>query len=289
MLFVGFVSIIEPFCYRVNKFDFRPLLSKLVNFLNVENMDLSLFLEPGTYLALLSLTVMLLVLDIDNIVFVSILASGLNSVEQRRVRQYNLVFSFVARGLLLLGVGYLTSLKEPMATLMGYDLTAQDVIVLGGGLFLMYKSTTEIHSKLEGTDPAAQAHEARFGRVLLSIIGLNIVFSLDSVITAVGMTRSVPLMLLATALSLFIIFVFQGRIAAFVQRHPTTKMLALAFLLLIGGFLVVEALHVHIPKGYIYFAMAFSLGIELLNLRVRQQGQPVQLHGPLNSPLPPES
>ena len=249
-------------------------------------MDVSFFLEPGTWLALLSLTVMLLILDIDNIVFVSILASNLTAADQQRLRRLNLVISFVARGLLLLGVGYLANLKEPLLTVMDYDLTAQDLIVLAGGLFLMYKSTTEIHNKLEGPDPQAPAAKAAFGQVLVSVAVLNLVFSLDSVITAVGMTRSVPLMLVAIAISLFIIFLFQGRIAAFVQRHPTTKVLALSFLLLIGGFLVVEALHVHIPKGYIYFAMAFSLAIELLNLRVRQQGKPVQLHGPLSTQDP---
>jgi predicted tellurium resistance membrane protein TerC len=249
-------------------------------------MDVSFLLEPGTWLALLSLTAMLLILDIDNIVFVSILASNLTAAEQRRLRRLNLVISFLSRGLLLLGVGYLANLKEPLLTVMDYDLTAQDLIVLSGGLFLMYKSTTEIHNKLEGPDPETPVAKAVFGQVLVSVAVLNLVFSLDSVITAVGMTRSVPLMLVAIAISLFIIFLFQGRIAAFVQRHPTTKVLALSFLLLIGGFLVVEALHVHIPKGYIYFAMAFSLGIELLNLRVRQQGTPVQLHGPLSAQDP---
>lgn len=241
-------------------------------------MELEVLLNPGTYVGLLSLIAMLLVLDIDNVVFLAIVSSGLPPEGQRKARNYGLIISIAVRGVLVFGISWLANLKDPLITVADFDLTFQDLIVLGGGLFLIYKSTTEIHDKLEGPDPTAKPQAANFARVLLSIFVLNLVFSVDSVITAVGMTKSLPLMLIAIAISLFIIFLFQGRIADFVQRHPTTKVLALSFLLLIGGFLVVEALHVHIPKGYIYFAMAFSLAVEILNINVRKRGKPVELH-----------
>jgi len=237
-------------------------------------------LDPNSYVALLSLVVMLLILDVDNVVFLSILSSNLPQDEQRKVRNYGLLISMVTRGFLVAAVGYLSTLKEPLLTVLEFELSVQDLIVLLGGVFLIYKSTTEIHNKLEGPDPEASTTVQSLGRVLVSVFILNLVFSIDSVITAVGMTQNIYLMVTAIVISLFVIFLFQGRIAGFVQKHPTTKVLALSFLLLIGVFLVVEALHMRVPKGYIYFAMAFSLLVELINLRVRKQGKPVHLHGP---------
>jgi predicted tellurium resistance membrane protein TerC len=252
-----------------------------------------IFLLPDTYIGLFSLALMLIILDIDNVIFISILSANLNEAEQHKVKQYGLLFTIVIRIVLIMGIQQLIQLdKHPLfeIPLQGQmkPITVQDLIVIGGGLFLMYKSVKEIHQKLEGEDPSGEGKKQGLGQILVSVAILNVVFSVDSVITAVGMAKHLPVMVLGLLISIGVIYIFQHRIGQFVQKHPSTKVLALSFLLLIGLFLVIEGLHVDgISKGYIYFAMAFSLIVELINIRVSKRGKPVLLHEPHANDLPP--
>jgi predicted tellurium resistance membrane protein TerC len=233
-------------------------------------------------LALLTLTVMEIVLGIDNIIFISILASRLPKEQQARARQVGLGAALVMRILLLLSISWIANLTEPLFSVLSFDISGRDLILLLGGLFLIYKATHEIHAKLEGEE----AHDGSqatvtFGAVIVQIMLLDIVFSLDSVITAVGMADSLWVMITAVVISIGIMLFAAGPISDFVNKHPTVKMLALSFLLLIGFTLVVEGLHFHIPKGYIYFAMGFSILVEMLNLRLASKSKkPVQLKQP---------
>ena len=232
------------------------------------------------WIALLTLTVLEIVLGIDNIVFISILAGKLPQELRERARKVGLSLAMLIRILLLLTITWVMRLTTPLFTLV-QDISGRDLILIVGGLFLIAKSTHEIHDKLEGDEGHGNARvAASFGSVIVQILLLDIVFSLDSVITAVGMADSVLIMVLAVVIAVGVMLVSSATIGEFVDRHPTVKMLALSFLLLIGVSLIAEGFDQHIPKGYIYFAMGFSVFVEMINLRVRAKTPPVQLHQP---------
>jgi predicted tellurium resistance membrane protein TerC len=235
--------------------------------------------DPNAWIALSSLTLLEIVLGIDNIVFISILAGRLPEKDQARARTIGLALAMVGRIALLLSLTWVMGLTENLFTVLGRNISGRDLILIGGGLFLIYKSTSEIHHKLEGDDEehAPKKGTVSFRKVLLQILILDVVFSLDSVITAVGMAQDIAVMIIAVVLAVAVMMLTAGRISAFIEKHPTLKMLALSFLLLIGVNLVAEGLGQHIPKGYIYFAMAFSVLVEALNLRVRTKKKPVNL------------
>jgi predicted tellurium resistance membrane protein TerC len=230
--------------------------------------------------ALVTLTVLEIVLGIDNIIFISILAGKLPAHQQGRARSLGLLAAMVTRVLLLFSLAWMIRLTAPLFTLVGHAFSGRDLILLLGGLFLLAKATFEIHDKLEGEEHHATARTAAsFGAVIVQIMLLDIVFSLDSVITAIGMARQLWVMVTAVVLAVGVMLVSARPLSEFVNRHPTVKMLALSFLLLIGFSLVADGLGQHISKGYIYFAMGFSVFVEMLNLRIRRGGKPVELHG----------
>jgi predicted tellurium resistance membrane protein TerC len=231
------------------------------------------------WIALLTLTVLEIVLGIDNIVFISILAGKLPEAQRERARKVGLSLAMLIRIGLLLSITWVMRLTSPLFTVVGQEISGRDLILIVGGLFLIAKSTHEIHDKLEGEeDHASGKVAASFRAVIIQILLLDIVFSLDSVITAVGMAEDVIVMVLAVVIAVGVMLVSSSAIGAFVDRHPTVKMLALSFLLLIGVSLIAEGFEQHIPKGYIYFAMGFSIFVEMINLRVRAQNAPVHLH-----------
>ena len=238
--------------------------------------------DPQAWIGLLTLTVLEIVLGIDNIIFISILAGKLPAAQQKQARQIGLTLAMLMRILLLLSISWVAGLTKPLITipLAGFDVTGRAIILIGGGLFLLAKSTHEIHNKLEGCDEDETVRRApSLGSVLVQIILLDIVFSLDSVITAVGMVDQIWVMVAAVILAVGVMMLFAGGISRFVERHPTIKMLALSFLLLIGVNLIGEGLGFHIPKGYTYFAMGFAVFVEMLNIKLRKRaGVPVKLH-----------
>ena len=232
------------------------------------------------WIALLTLTVMEIVLGIDNIVFVSILTGRLPQEQQAKARRIGLGLAMGMRIALLFSITLIMKLTAPLFSIFGHELAGRDLILLIGGLFLMWKSVTEIHHKLEGEeDDGVATKPVTFRSVLVQIMILDLVFSLDSVITAVGMAQELAVMVIAVIISVMVMMAFVTPICAFVERHPTVKMLALTFLLMIGFTLVGEAWGMHIPKGYVYFAMGFSVFVEALNLRLRKSGKPVALRG----------
>lgn len=240
--------------------------------------------NPQIWMALITLTVLEIVLGIDNIIFISIVSSRLPKDEQPRARKVGLLLAMGTRVLLLLGLSWLVHLTDPLFTVAGHPFSGRDLILLFGGLFLIYKSTHEIHEKMEGDEAEAVAGETKavtFGKVIMSIAILDIVFSLDSVITAVGMVDQVPVMIAAIVIAVSVMMLAAESISAFVEAHPSVKMLALSFLLLIGLSLVGEGLGHHIPKPYIYFSMAFSAMVEALNIRSnKSKKKPVTLREP---------
>ena len=239
------------------------------------------WLTADNIVGLLTLTALEIVLGIDNIIFISILAGKLPEHQQARARQVGLALALITRILLLLSLRWIIGLTEPLFAVFGFEISGRDLILIAGGLFLVAKATYEIHDKLEGEEGHAEARvHASFASVIVQIILLDIVFSLDSVITAVGMVDSLAIMITAVIIAVGIMLISAGAISNFVNRHPTVKMLALSFLVLIGVNLLAEGFGQHIPKGYIYFAMAFSVFVELLNLlaRRRQALEPVHLH-----------
>jgi len=232
--------------------------------------------DPQAWIALLTLTALEIVLGIDNIIFISILAGKLPKDEQKKGRQLGLLMAMITRILLLLSLAWLTKLTTPIFHVFQYGVSGRDLILIIGGLFLLGKSTVEIHDKLEGEEGHASAKvAANFWPVIVQIMLLDIVFSLDSVITAVGMANELAVMVIAVIIAVGIMLVASGPISSFVNDRPTLKILALSFLLLIGFSLVVEGIHVEIPKGYIYFAMGFSVFVEILNLQVRDRKKKV--------------
>ena len=235
--------------------------------------------------ALVTLTVLEIVLGIDNVIFISILADRLPKELRDRARLVGLSLAMIMRILLLLSINWIANLTDPLFGIAGHDFSGRDLILLGGGLFLIYKATTEIHAKLEGEEEhgATGGRAASFTSIIVQILLLDIVFSLDSVITAVGMADDIEVMIAAVVIAVGVMLVASGPLSTFVSAHPTVKMLALSFLLLIGVSLIGEGLEQHIPKGYIYFAMAFSIFVEMINLRVRAKASPVHLHQPYKS------
>lgn len=234
--------------------------------------------DPQVWLAFGTLTALEIVLGIDNIIFISILVGRLPREQQKRGRLIGLSLAMGTRILLLLSLTWLMKLTYPLFTIAGNEISGKDLILIVGGLFLLAKSTMEIHHGLEGVEESVQTvAKASFVSVITQIAIIDIVFSLDSVITAVGMADDVEVMIAAVVVAVLIMMVLSGPISDFVDRHPTIKMLALSFLILIGTALVGEGLGFHIPKGYIYFAMAFSVAVEMLNIQMRKREKPVQL------------
>jgi predicted tellurium resistance membrane protein TerC len=238
-------------------------------------------LTADALIGLLTLTVLEIVLGVDNVIFISILAGKLPAEEQARARTIGLALAMITRILLLLSLSWIATLTGELFSVFGFGISGRDLILLGGGLFLVAKATYEIHEKLEGEPGHSEARVGpSFTAVIIQILLLDIVFSLDSVITAVGMVDQVPIMIAAVVIAVIIMLFAASAISNFVNQHPTVKMLALAFLILIGVNLLAEGLHQHIPKGYTYFAMAFSVFVELLNLRLRKSStstHPVEL------------
>ncbi len=226
--------------------------------------------DPQIWVSLATLTLLEIVLGIDNIIFISILSAKLPQEQQAKARTIGLSLALITRVLLLCSLAWIVKLTAPLVTVFSFALSGRDLILLSGGLFLIFKSVREIHEKLEGEHPDQPKKVApRFNQVIGQILLLDVVFSLDSVITAVGMANHLAVMIAAVMISIGVMLKYAGVISDFVHRHPTLKMLALSFLLLIGVTLVAEGTHQHINKGYIYFAMAFALAVEMLNLRLR--------------------
>ncbi len=230
--------------------------------------------------AFITLCVLEIVLGIDNVIFISILAGKLPPAQQPKARFVGLSLAMITRVLLLLSITWMARLTNPLFSLFQHEVSGRDLILIMGGIFLVWKSTHEIHQKLEGAETHGTARGASFRAVIIQIILLDIVFSLDSVITAVGMVNNIPIMVAAVIVAVIFMMLFAGPISGFVERHPTVKMLALSFLLLIGVTLIADGFGQHISKGYIYFAMGFSVFVEFLNLKSRRKvpAVPVKLH-----------
>jgi len=241
--------------------------------------------DPKIWIAFVTLVALELVLGVDNVIFISILAGKLPEAQQGKARRTGLALAVISRILLLLSLSWIIGLEDPLFSVFNVDITGRDIILMLGGLFLVGKATYEIHEKLEGEEGhASAAVKATFMGVILQVLLLDVVFSLDSVITAVGMVNQIEIMVAAVVVAAIVMIISVNPIGDFVERHPTIKMLALSFLLLIGFTLIVEALHQHIPKGYIYFAMGFSVFVEFLNLRMRKgRREPLALHQPYAS------
>ena len=241
------------------------------------------FADPAFWISLVTLTLLEIVLGIDNIIFISILAGKLPAAQQGRARTLGLMIALVARVLLLCSMVWLTKLTGELFRVLAHPVSGKDLVMLGGGLFLLWKSVHEIHGSLEGEDHAQSAKGgATLGSVIAQIVVIDIVFSIDSVVTAVGLAKHIQVMIAAVILAMLVMLAASGAISAFVNRHPTIKMLALSFLLLVGVVLIADGCGQHIEKGYIYFAMAFSFAVEMLNIKMRaRRSKPVALRSPL--------
>ena len=246
------------------------------------NFDFSVFLTAEAWVALATLTLLEIVLGVDNIIFISILSNKLPHEEGEKARKIGLLLALVFRIALLLGISFIINyFSNDLFSLFGIGFSGRDLIMMAGGLFLLAKSVTEIHHKMEGPemDQEAKPKKMSMTTVILQVILMDIIFSFDSILTAVGLSSSAWIMIIAVVISLGVMLAFAGKIAGFIKKHPTLEILALSFLILIGFMLVVEGLDVHVPKGYIYFALFFSLLIELLNMRMRKKNaNPVELN-----------
>ncbi|OFY88810.1 MAG: hypothetical protein A3K10_14705 [Bacteroidetes bacterium RIFCSPLOWO2_12_FULL_31_6] len=235
---------------------------------------MEIFLHSETWIALLTLTFLEIVLGIDNIIFISIVAGKLPKSKQKKARLIGLSLALITRIILLFGITWLVGLTNPIVTIKGFALSWKDIILIAGGLFLIAKSTSEIHHKVEGEqekDNKIVKGVSGFNKAILQIVLLDIIFSFDSILTAVGLTHELMLMVIAVIVSILVMMIFAAAISNFINRHPTLQVLALSFLILIGFMLGVEALHFEVPKGYIYFAVFFSLVVEIINLRMRKK------------------
>lgn len=231
--------------------------------------------------SLLTLTFLEIVLGIDNIIFISITAGRLPASDQKKARNLGIMLALAVRIALLFGVSWIIGLKEPFISFGDFDLSFRDLILIIGGLFLLAKSTSEIHGKLEGEEEGVhQSKATTLRKAIIQIILLDVVFSLDSILTAVGLVENVLIIVIAILISLGVMLIFAKKISDFIHNHPAMKLLAISFLMMIGLVLVIEGLHVHVPKGYIYFAMAFALGVEILNMKIRKKSKPVELKQP---------
>lgn len=243
---------------------------------------MDIFLTAESWIALLTLTFLEIVLGIDNVIFISIVTAKLPQEEQPKARNLGLTLALVFRIILLLGITWIIGFTEPIFSIFEVDISGRDLILMAGGLFLLAKSTSEIHHKVEGEELSQEEGGKKmvqsFAKIIVQIILLDMVFSFDSILTAVGLTQEVLIMIIAVIISIIVMMLFAGKISDFINKHPTLQILALSFLILIGFMLVIEGLHFHVPKGYIYFAVAFSLLVEVLNIRLRKKSKPVQLH-----------
>ncbi len=245
--------------------------------------------DPQAWVGFLTLAALEIVLGIDNIIFISILVGKLPKEQQDSARKIGLLLAMGTRILLLFSLSWVMSLTRPLFTLFNHEVTGRDLVLIIGGLFLVWKSTKEIHERLEGVEGAASARvAASYASVLAQIAILDIVFSLDSVITAVGMVQQLSIMVAAVMVAVGVMMIFAKTISDFVHRHPSLKVLALSFLLMIGVMLIGEGFGHHIPKGYVYFAMAFSVFVEMINIRATRNAQPVDLHEPYAAEVTPE-
>lgn len=247
--------------------------------LEVEHNSMNSFTDPNAWIGLFTLTLLEIVLGVDNIVFISILTGKLPAKDREKARRIGLILALVPRLALLLAIPLVMRLTRPLFTISSVGISGQDLVLIVGGLFLIAKATQEIHHKLEGVEGEVSAKVfPSFSSVITQIMLLNLVFSLDSIITAIGMVKQLWVMIAAVLISTGFMLLFSGKVGAFIEKHPTVKILALSFLLLIGTNLIVEGVHYHIPKGYTYFAMAFSVAVEMLNLKFRaKQAAPVHL------------
>jgi predicted tellurium resistance membrane protein TerC len=235
---------------------------------------LSLLADPNAWAALVTLTVLEIVLGIDNLVFISVLTSRLDEARARRARQIGLSLAFIFRIIMLAGLTWLMQLTAPLITLFGTDISWRDIILIGGGLFLIAKATHEIHAEVEarddGDDVGVAAATQAFAWIVVQLVAIDLVFSLDSIITAIGMAEDLEVMVAAVVIAMIVMYLAAGPVGTFIAEHPTTKMLALAFLVLIGVALVADGFEFHIPRGYIYFAMAFAGAVEAFNVMARR-------------------
>jgi predicted tellurium resistance membrane protein TerC len=242
---------------------------------------MELLTDPQAWIAFATLTALELVLGIDNIIFISILVDRLPTHQREFARRIGLALAMFMRIGLLVTLAWIIGLTAPFFTVVGQEISGRDLILIGGGLFLLWKATGEIHQLMEGKEEGHAARAgATFRSVIIQVIIIDLVFSLDSIITAVGLVREIPIMIAAVVTSVALMMLFAGPIGRFVSRHPTVKMLALSFLFVVGVALIADGFEVHVPKGYIYFAMAFSVAVEMLNLRLRGSAKPVHLHEP---------
>lgn len=240
---------------------------------------MEIFLQTDTWIALLTLTFLEIVLGVDNIIFISIVSNKLPVEQQAKARNLGLTLALFFRIGLLLGISYIVKFTQPLFSILDHDFSGRDLILLAGGIFLLYKSTLEIHHKMEGNPEEIDVSAAKSLRsVLVQIVLLDIIFSFDSILTAVGLVDHVIVMIIAVIISLGIMMAFAGKISTFINRHPTLQILALSFLILIGFMLLLEGFHFEVPKGYIYFAVFFSLAVEIINLRMKgKSSRPVKL------------
>ena len=239
---------------------------------------MEIFLSGEAWIALGTLTFLEIVLGVDNIIFISIVSNKLPEALQGKARTLGLSLALIFRILLLLGITWIIGFSKPLFTVFGFDASGRDLILTVGGLFLLAKSTTEIHHKMEGQTKGGSSKGAvSFSGIILQIIAMDLIFSLDSILTAVGLTEHVIIMIIAVVIALIIMMTFAGRISGFITNHPTLEILALSFLILIGFMLILEGWHLHVPKGYIYFAVFFSLMVEMINMRMRKRGKPLHL------------
>ena len=235
---------------------------------------MEIFLQAEGWISLLTLTFLEIVLGIDNIIFISIVADRLPTDQQRRARTLGLSLAIIVRVLLLMSISWIAQLTTPILSIADFDLSVRDVILIVGGLFLLAKSTSEIHEKIEGGDDKEEGGnrvKLSLNRAITQIILLDVVFSFDSILTAIGLSKEIVIMVGAVIISLLVMMIFAKKVSDFVNHHPTVKMLALSFLLMIGTLLILDGFHVHVPKGYIYFSLAFSLLVEFLNQKMRRK------------------
>src|SRR5690554_553267 len=232
---------------------------------------MEIFLLTETWIALLTLTFLEIVLGVDNIIFISIVSNKLPGEQQAKARNLGLLFALVFRIVLLLGISYIIQFTQPLFTVFDMGFSGRDLILAGGGLFLLFKSTIEIHHKMEGEAKEIKPNTAKsLGSVIFQIILLDLVFSFDSILTAVGLVDEVIIMIVAVVIAMVIMMAFAGKISRFINQHPTLQILALSFLILIGFMLLIEGFHFEVPKGYIYFAVFFSLAVEIINMKMRK-------------------
>lgn len=242
---------------------------------------MEIFLSPESWVALLTLTFLEIVLGIDNIIFISIVSNKLPSEKQNKARITGLVLALIFRIAMLLSINWIIGFTQPLFTLLEFEFSIRDLILFTGGTFLIFKSTVEIHHKMEGQhDEKGKKKLATFGQVIFQIVALDLIFSFDSILTAIGLTEELLLMIIAVIISIIVMIGFANSISDFIKKHPTLEVLALSFLILIGFMLMIEAFEFHVPKGYIYFAVFFSLFVEMINMRIRRKkdsGKPVTL------------